>query len=104
MEGGALNSTCNHNRIPYFPSNTSKTTIDPQEPLTHTGKTRRELEWKAYKAYTKKFYGNGSRPGDSVPEKHSIEKRIDFRFLLLHPLLRNPLQERLFLIPPNFFS
>lgn len=51
----------------------------------HTGKTSRKLEWKAYKAYTKKFYGNGFRPGDSVPEKPSIEKRKTFWLLVLHP-------------------
>ncbi|KAI5566981.1 hypothetical protein BDE02_13G062300 [Populus trichocarpa] len=88
-KAGLVTSTCNHNRIPYFQleyiENNNQTTIDLQEPLTHTGKTRRELEWKAYKAYTKKFYGNGSRPGDSVPKKPEIEKRKTLGLLVLHP-------------------
>ncbi|KAF9660757.1 hypothetical protein SADUNF_SadunfMtG0006900 (mitochondrion) [Salix dunnii] len=88
-KAGLVISTCNHNRIPYFQleyiENNNQTTIDLQEPLTHTGKTRRELEWKAYKAYTKKFYGNGSRPGDSVPKKPEIEKRKTLGLLVLHP-------------------
>jgi hypothetical protein len=75
--------------FPYFQleyiENNNQTTIDLQEPLTHTGKTRRELEWKAYKAYTKKFYGNGSRPGHSVPKKPEIEKRKTLGLLVLHP-------------------